>query len=269
MNKKLSFSFWSAVGYTILFLLADSIASSIFYAVIGNLSISSDLKLSLGICVRAIVYGLVIMYICKISKTKLKINVLKGLNKGYILPTLLTVVALRLIANTLVQLLVIFVPMSESLNNIFNSLMFTIPCLRFIFFAVLIPILEELFFRVVLAEGLAANYSRTKTIIYSTLIFAIVHGNIYQFVSALLLGSLACYVYLKTKNILLPVLVHTVWNGFYVVLEILPIKFEINTLTDIFSAKFLIVHAFSVCLLIAGIILLKKQNQSPIKTIEM
>lgn len=268
MNQKLSFTFWSALGYAILFLIVTAFIGAISYVGAQYLNITNDLSWFLTFCILVVACILITLYIYKKSEVNLSLRIFKKYNNAYIIPTLIIAIGLRIIGGTLTQILAVLVPMSESLKNQLYSSTFANPILSFISLCVLVPILEELFFKAVIAEGLSNYYNQAKTIIYSTFIFAASHLNIYQFVAAFLLGSFACYVYLKTKNILLPILVHIVWNGFDEIWVISPLKeHPITALTDILSTHFLVKHVFATLLIVIGCILLKKIKQSPIKAI--
>ena len=79
----------------------------------------------------------------------------------------------------------------------------------------LAPIFEELFFRRILAHQFSKRYGFNNAILLSALLFALAHvfsgQSIYQ---PLLLGVLFAYFYLKTKNIYLVILIHSLSNLF-------------------------------------------------------
>lgn len=83
-----------------------------------------------------------------------------------------------------------------------------------ILFAVLFaPVLEEIIFRGIIMKGLLNKGLKPKTaILISAVVFGIVHQNPWQFVGAVLLGSVLGLVYYKTKSLLLPILLHAFNN---------------------------------------------------------
>lgn len=83
-----------------------------------------------------------------------------------------------------------------------------------ILFAVLFaPVLEEIIFRGIIMKGLLNKGLKPKTaIVISAVVFGIVHQNPWQFVGAVLLGSVLGLVYYKTKSLLLPILLHAFNN---------------------------------------------------------
>ena len=83
-----------------------------------------------------------------------------------------------------------------------------------IFLAVIMaPVFEEIVFRGIIMKGLINKGLKPKTaIIIASVIFGLVHGNPWQFVGAVLLGSVLGLVYYKTKSLLLPILLHAFNN---------------------------------------------------------
>ncbi|WPO83887.1 type II CAAX endopeptidase family protein [Chryseobacterium sp. JJR-5R] len=71
------------------------------------------------------------------------------------------------------------------------------------------PIFEEIIFRGIIQKGLINKGVKPwKAILSASVIFGLVHGNPWQFVGAVLLGSVLGLVYHKTQSLLLPMLLH-------------------------------------------------------------
>lgn len=78
---------------------------------------------------------------------------------------------------------------------------------------IMAPIFEEIVFRGIIQKGLInKGVNPWKAIIISAVIFGLVHGNPWQFVGAVLLGTVLGLVYHKTKSLLLPILLHAFNN---------------------------------------------------------
>lgn len=84
----------------------------------------------------------------------------------------------------------------------------------FLTLVVAAPIVEELIFRGVILDGLLKRYSPVKSIFISSLLFGIVHLNPWQFVGAMGLGVFMGWVYHKTQNLSLCILIHFANNLF-------------------------------------------------------
>ncbi|SFI67014.1 hypothetical protein SAMN05421638_0569 [Kaistella treverensis] len=75
------------------------------------------------------------------------------------------------------------------------------------------PLFEEIVFRGIIMKGLLNKGMRPfYAILISSVTFGLVHGNPWQFVGAVLLGSVLGLVYYKTKSLLLPILLHAFNN---------------------------------------------------------
>ena len=78
---------------------------------------------------------------------------------------------------------------------------------------IMAPIFEEIVFRGIIQIGLINKGMNPATaIIISSVVFGLVHANPWQFVGAVLLGSVLGFVYYKTKSLLLPILLHAFNN---------------------------------------------------------
>ncbi len=93
--------------------------------------------------------------------------------------------------------------------------------LYFINICILAPIWEELFFRGMLLRRFTLKWSPQKSIIISSLLFGIIHIihiNPLNMLFAFGLGCVLGYAYLKTKSIIVPILLHS-FNNFLVFIQ--------------------------------------------------
>lgn len=83
------------------------------------------------------------------------------------------------------------------------------PIVMIITAVIMAPIFEEIIFRGIIQKGLMnKGVEPWKAILFSSIIFGLVHANPWQFVGAVLLGCVLGLVYYKTKSLLLPMLLH-------------------------------------------------------------
>lgn len=75
------------------------------------------------------------------------------------------------------------------------------------------PIAEEFIFRGVLLKRMALKTSRWGGVFISSLLFGLMHDDI---LGAFLFGIIAALLYLKTQNLLAPIILHIAYNTFYV-----------------------------------------------------
>lgn len=79
--------------------------------------------------------------------------------------------------------------------------------------AVLAPIMEELVFRKLLCDRVRP-FGELQTCLFSGLMFGLFHGNFRQFFYATALGIIFAFVYIKTNNIIYPIVMHAGINLF-------------------------------------------------------
>ncbi|MDC1105407.1 type II CAAX endopeptidase family protein [Prolixibacteraceae bacterium] len=75
------------------------------------------------------------------------------------------------------------------------------------------PLIEELIFRGVIMNGFLRNYSKTKAIIVSALLFGFFHMNPWQFIPATLLGVMVGILRVQTGSIWAAIAGHSIHNG--------------------------------------------------------
>jgi hypothetical protein len=78
--------------------------------------------------------------------------------------------------------------------------------------AILAPIFEELLFRKLIIDRLAP-YGQKSAIIVSALLFGLLHGNLSQFIYALLLGIILGHIYCRTGKIRHTIAIHMGFNA--------------------------------------------------------
>lgn len=75
------------------------------------------------------------------------------------------------------------------------------------------PICEELLFRGIIFNGLKERFSNVVSIVFTALLFALMHQNIQQFVYPFVLGIVLTTIMHKTNNLIYPILLH-MFNNF-------------------------------------------------------
>ncbi|MCY1722654.1 type II CAAX endopeptidase family protein [Prolixibacteraceae bacterium Z1-6] len=78
--------------------------------------------------------------------------------------------------------------------------------------AVIAPIVEELIFRGLIFNGFRKNYNAFVAVIISALLFALFHLNPWQFPATFVLGILLGWLMLRTNNIFVAILGHSINN---------------------------------------------------------
>lgn len=161
------------------------------------------------------------------------------------------------------------------------------PLVNLVFFAIIAPIMEELIYRKTICDRLLP-LGEGYTVILSAVIFALVHGNFYQFFYAFLVGMIFSYVYLKTGNIIYTTVFHMIINLMggvitpWVTDQLAPLmteenitlytelieKGEMEKLGEIFTpyfapSLFIIAYTliYNICAIIGFVVLMKNLNK--------
>lgn len=87
--------------------------------------------------------------------------------------------------------------------------------LIFFVVAVFAPLVEEIIFRGIMVERLGAKYGYKRAVILSSLIFGVLHMDI---IGAFVFGVVLSVLYLRTRSLLLPFMIHAANNGAAVLL---------------------------------------------------
>ncbi len=85
--------------------------------------------------------------------------------------------------------------------------------------AVTAPIVEELIFRGIILQGLRRNYNAFVAVFMSALLFSLFHLNPWQMPATFVLGLLLGWIMVRTNNIILSILGHSI-NNFLVLISI-------------------------------------------------
>ena len=98
-----------------------------------------------------------------------------------------------------------------SQSNIAEIISSTTLIERVLVIGILGPIFEELIFRKLLVER-TIKYGETFSIILSGFMFGLFHGNFQQFFFATLIGMLFAFIFIRTGNVIYPILLHMTVN---------------------------------------------------------
>jgi membrane protease YdiL (CAAX protease family) len=76
------------------------------------------------------------------------------------------------------------------------------------------PIWEEMIFRGFLLPSITRYFRVDVAVLLSSLIFALAHFSMERLIPLTFLGMLMCVVYIRSRNILAPIILHSLWNAF-------------------------------------------------------
>lgn len=131
---------------------------------------------------------------------------------GLIVPPVLLCVPLLVLAlGTLTDWLEQLVPLSPWEVAMFEQMSsLSLPVV--LITCLLAPVLEEMLFRGVILRGFLALYPRWQAILGSAILFGVAHLNLYQFFVALAIGSLAGWLYERSRSLLPGIALHGAYN---------------------------------------------------------
>ncbi len=110
------------------------------------------------------------------------------------------------------------VPLPSELAALFNRLTEGNPLISLFTLAVVAPLTEETLFRGLLLRGFSRRYGVWPALLLSSALFALFHLNLWQALAAFLAGLYLGWVFLSTRSLLAPILVHALFNGLPVIL---------------------------------------------------
>lgn len=162
-----------------------------------------------------------IMYVLMMAGSFLVFNKIRyeisGDGKFYFYKPTINLLILILITSIIYILRILslisdLVPISEKSKLLLLSTGIDNPVLGFIVVVGFAPVFEELIFRGIMLDGLLQKYSPFASIVMSSFLFSIVHMIPRQMISAFLAGLFIGWLYFKTRNILIPILIHAFNN---------------------------------------------------------
>jgi membrane protease YdiL (CAAX protease family) len=119
----------------------------------------------------------------------------------------------------------VLLPPPQWLQEVFEDLFLSKDrLLARVFMLVLVaPVSEELLFRGIILRGLLSRYRPSVAVTLTALLFAALHMNPWQSLSALFLGILFGWFYWRTGSVALCVLAHAIANGMSILFTLLPL----------------------------------------------
>lgn len=192
--------------------LVQFISTFILTLVIGPYILNNSIVL-LGISfISFLLVVLIGSIIAKTSIKKLFIKSGKTRNKTFYL--ILLMIGCWCILASLAIVFTKISPLAKETQNQLNNILVGGSNIWFgiIYTVLLAPIIEEIFFRGVILQGLLKNYSIKKAIIISSILFAIMHFSIVQTPAAFFQGIVLAVIYVKTGSLTMSITGHIINN---------------------------------------------------------
>ena len=138
-----------------------------------------------------------------------------------LLPMAFTIVGTSILVSEMNNLLRIFLPAPEwfiemmmnlvaGKTNFWRSVALTV---------VVAPLTEELLFRGLILRGFLNHYGKSKAVLVSAILFAIIHLNPWQLIGALILGVIFGWWFVQTRSLIPCLFGHALANAFPLILR--------------------------------------------------
>ncbi len=143
-----------------------------------------------------------------------KLYSFKLFNPLYLIPIILVTCGFSILLSELNNVIQFFVPIPPMWREIFTSVGSTksgmIPSILTL--SIIAPLTEELLFQGLFLKSFLTKMTKSNAIVLSSLLFAILHLNLWQFAGAFLMGILLANMYIEFKSLLPCLIVHSIYN---------------------------------------------------------
>ncbi|OJF91001.1 CPBP family intramembrane glutamic endopeptidase [Alkalibacterium sp. 20] len=255
-----------SIGSISLIIISILILSAIFSVIVTPV-IPDSYSLFFGFFIDLLFYFTVLLVsIFQIHKNKINLSHIIGQKKIqlknmlYFLSLLLlgTIVSVSSIF-FLLRLLLLFPGGVGYFELISAELDYTSPILppfllRFILGVLVGPFVEEFLFRGILLNKWSERFGIKKAILLSSLLFMVLHINSF-FIPQFILGILLAIIYVKTKKLIYPFLLHSINNFIVLLIDYIPLDNEPSLVETETSLLVSSLNIFSVTFFISLLVL--------------
>lgn len=208
-------TFWKALGLVVLVLLLQSGMALTALLLDPTSGTYSQHPLTLGFA-NLLAFGIVILVATR--RRGIGFNAicpLSPVSPGTLLLVAVLILGTVILLSEVDNLTRLVFPPPAGLAEAFEELLDTRarPISSFLLLVVVAPVTEEVLFRGVILRGFLGNYSKRSAILLSALLFAVMHTNPWQFISAFVAGILLAWLLIETGSLLPCLFAHAVANG--------------------------------------------------------
>jgi len=162
------------------------------------------------LAVQVIAWALTLFVVLRIMRTPWRISYpLKPIAGQIVFPLIIASLGASVVLGELAGM----VPMPESLQKFFESMMGENRTASFLAAVVVAPLAEEFYFRGWMLQGFLGRYSKTRAVLASATIFALFHLNPWQAVGAFLFGIASAWLFMRTGSLIPSIVSHAVGNS--------------------------------------------------------
>lgn len=132
---------------------------------------------------------------------------------GFDIVSIIGAILLMMAAKFAIGIPMEFIPGYESMLDGYIDTFGNLGVLTMLIAATIGPVAEEVIFRGMIQKGLMRNYTSIFAIVFSSVIFGVIHMIPIQVVSAMIMGLVLAWIYYKTKSLWIPIIVHVINNS--------------------------------------------------------
>lgn len=202
-----------AIGQTIFYIALYVVVGLISPSILGLAGI--EINIINQVIASSIIFSVIVLFI---NKDKLdKKGWFTRFSKKELIKTLEFAFASIILVNLfLVYLFPNFIDnnMPEIIKEQFQAIALSSPLLTLLAIGIFAPIAEEILFRGAIYNLFKDNIGKYVALIISSVLFALIHLNIYQASYTLFIGFFLGIILMKTGSLWLPIIFHIVYNLF-------------------------------------------------------
>lgn len=128
------------------------------------------------------------------------------------LPIVLVAFGTGVMVLNILSVLLYLLPMSQGQVEMFSELSGG-GWVTVVIFVLMAPLIEETLFRGIFLRAFLRQYKPRTAIFLASLLFAVCHLNVYQFVTAMIIGTLFGWLYVRTHSLVPCYVGHAAYNG--------------------------------------------------------
>lgn len=206
-NIEFDIGFLKSIGVILLWLIVDFIITLLSYPLTLQSKVES-LTFSIISVVKLFFLPIEVFILNKVfGRRTNELNTFKKVNKKTIFHITLVLTIFRLLYDAFILPIILRIPESDTLiqaeQNLNSSFIYLILSV-----CIIAPIIEEVIFRGIILNGMLKRYNPSTAIIISSLLFALIHGNLHQGINAFLLALIIGCIYYKTHSLYLTIYCH-------------------------------------------------------------
>ncbi|MBQ6589678.1 MAG: CPBP family intramembrane metalloprotease [Butyrivibrio sp.] len=228
---------YTIVGFALLaFMLAANVLGGLVGSVIGNMIAAqrhiglTDMYedttfLVINNCIAIYLIAVPISFLVMKLTNDSVVTVKEKMKASMYLRCVFVVFPVAYALNIFSQRLASLMTSGEAENTMINTLIAGDNIPAFIMVSFLAPIFEELVFRKFIIDR-TRRYGEFTAIMFSSIAFGLFHCNLYQLFYAFAIGLVLGYVYVKTGNVLLTIIIHLIVNTSSSLAPIIPTAYQ-------------------------------------------